>query len=51
MKPFLGINKEHHSTMGDKKQELDDHWVNEEDQEVFTFKHSAHNFLQEDQDD
>ena len=50
MKLFLHIHREYHSRLDDKEQKLDNHWFGEVDQEIFSFKHSRHNFLQENQD-
>ena len=39
------IHREHYSKLYNKEQKPDEHWFDEVDQEISTFKHSVHKYL------
>ena len=47
LKLFSGVQGEYHGKLDDDQQKADDFWFDEVDQKIFTFKHSVHNYLQE----
>ena len=44
---FSRVKGEYHGKLDDDQQRADDFWFDEVDQKIFPFKHSAHNYLQE----
>ena len=47
---FSGVQGEYHRKLDDDQQKADDFWFDEVDQKIFTFKHSAHNYLRENEE-
>ena len=47
LKLFSGVQSEYHRKLDDDQQKADDFWFDEVHQKIFTFKHSAHNYLRE----
>ena len=47
LKLFSVIQGEYHGKLDDEQQKSDNFWFDEVDQKIFTFKHSVHNYLQE----
>ena len=47
LKLFSGVQGEYHRKLDNDQKKADDVWLDEVDQKVFTFKHSVHNYLQE----
>ena len=50
LKLFSVIQGEYHGKLDDDQQKSDDFWFDEVDQKIFTFKHSVHNYLQENEE-
>ena len=50
LKLFSGVQGEYHGKLDDDQQKADDFWFDEVDQKIFTFKHSVHNYLQENEE-
>ena len=50
LKLFLDVHYEYHGKLEESQQEADDFWFDEVDQEIFTFKHSVINYLQENEE-
>ena len=47
LKLFSGVQVEYHGKLDGDQQKADDFWFDKVDQEIFTFKHSVHNYLRE----
>ena len=47
LKLFSGVQSEYHRKLDDDQQKADDFWFDEVHQKIFTFKHSVHNYLRE----
>ena len=50
LKLFSGVQGEYHDKLHDDQQKADDFWFDEVDQKIFTFKHSVHNYLRENEE-
>ena len=50
LKLFSGIQGEYHGKLHDDQQKADDFWFDEFDKKIFTFKHSVHNYLRENEE-
>ena len=50
LKLFSGVQGEDHGKLDDEQQKADDFWFQEVDQNICTFKHSVHNYLQENEE-
>ena len=50
LKLFSGVQGEYHGKLHDDQQKADDFWFDEVDQKIFTFKHSVHNYLRENEE-
>ena len=50
LKLFSGVQVEYHGKLDDDQQKADDFWFGKVDQKIFTFKHSVHNYLQENEE-
>ena len=46
LKMFLDTHKQYHSKLEDSQQIEDGNWFDEVDQNIFTFKHLVHNYIQ-----
>ena len=50
LKLFSELQGEYHGKLDDDQQKAVDFWYDEVDQKIFTFKHSVHNYLQENEE-
>ena len=50
LKLFSGFQGEYHGKLDDEQQKVDDFWFDKVDQKIFSFKHSVHNYLQENEE-
>ena len=50
LKLLLGVHGEYQGKLDDDQQKADDFWFDEVDQKFFTFKHSVHNYLRENEE-
>ena len=50
LKLFSGVQCEYHGKLDNDQQKADDFWFDEVDQKIFTFKHSVHNYLRENEE-
>ena len=50
LKLFSRVQGEYHGKFDDYQQKADDFWFDKVDQKIFTFKHSVHNYLRENEE-
>ena len=50
LKLFSGVQGEYHGKPDDGQQKADDFWFEEVHQKIFTFKHSVHSYLRENEE-
>ena len=50
LKLLLEVHGEYQGKLDDDQQKADDFWFDEVDQKFFTFKHSVHNYLRENEE-
>ena len=50
LKLFSRVQGEYHGKFDDDQQKADDFWFDKVDQKIFTFKHSVHNYLRENEE-
>ena len=50
LKLLLGVHGEYQGKRDNNQQKADDFWFDEVDQKFFTFKHSVHNYLRENEE-